>query len=357
MSTRKIESSGSGSEPDLKRRRLLDAGGPVEDYETARQKMREAKVGEDGEITGFDPDNVVDIKRINGLRDNDLFKIKPMGYFAQRGDLPMMRGLYVNGADTRDKEVDFYFPLIRAASFGHIDACKWLFARGAFGDIRRRTKSSSAFFKVNDDLSCLSSTFDDGCNRMVCRWLVLNGALEKKSGGLNAMVMIKDLACTTDDESDHFITGSEERKLLLEWANGLQCARDSFLTFLMGTLSPAEYSPSSLRKLLLKKLESEQATSRLLESLPPKQHWQLWDELLAARAKRQPNNLSLLSGKTGILELVCDYVGIVLVERHVSSDSLWKCSRISSRMWIHFTNLILKKRASGRIINENNCIF
>ena len=38
---------------DLKRRRLLDAGGPIEDDETARQKMRDAQVGEgDNIITG-----------------------------------------------------------------------------------------------------------------------------------------------------------------------------------------------------------------------------------------------------------------------------------------------------------------
>ena len=39
---------GGRVEPDLKRRRLLDAGGPVEDDETARQKMRDAKVYERG---------------------------------------------------------------------------------------------------------------------------------------------------------------------------------------------------------------------------------------------------------------------------------------------------------------------
>ena len=39
-------SSGGGAEPDLKRRKLLDAGGPIEDNETARQKMRDAEVFE-----------------------------------------------------------------------------------------------------------------------------------------------------------------------------------------------------------------------------------------------------------------------------------------------------------------------
>ena len=60
-------------EPDLKRRRrLLDAGGPVEDDETARQKMRDAKVyergvdGTWGEYAGFDPDNVAGVIYLAG---------------------------------------------------------------------------------------------------------------------------------------------------------------------------------------------------------------------------------------------------------------------------------------------------
>ena len=49
------------AEPNLKRRRLLDAGGPIEDDATARRKMREAWVTDEkmiAGITGFDPENV-----------------------------------------------------------------------------------------------------------------------------------------------------------------------------------------------------------------------------------------------------------------------------------------------------------
>ena len=309
MASRETKSIGGAAEPDLKRRRLLDAGGPVEDDERARQKMRDAEVyksNSDDDFTGFDPDNIADMKHLSGS-----YEIKPMGYFAQRGDLKMMRWLYVNGADTRDEDVSVfhvYFPMMSAACFGRIDACKWLFARGASADIKRRTKS---IFENNIiDGSCLSFALGNG-KRELSRWLILNGALckDNTSGELDREAMGKDLNGTFFSRSNS--TFMAERSVLLEWANGLQYARDSFLRFLMGTLSPAEYSPSSLRKVLLKKLESEQATSRLLESLPTNQHRQLWDELLAARAKRQPNNLSLLSGKPGVLELVCDYVGIV----------------------------------------------
>ena len=75
-----------GKEPEIKRRRLLDAGGPIEDDETARQKMRDASVYERGvhdepfpDCVGFDPDNVRDVKSTG--RD----AVKPMGYFARGG--------------------------------------------------------------------------------------------------------------------------------------------------------------------------------------------------------------------------------------------------------------------------------
>ena len=123
-------------EPETKRRRLLDAGGPIEDDETARQKMRDAQVYERGvdrtyrDWVGFDPDNVADVK---GTHPFDADRpgnnaIKPMGYFAKRGDLPMMRWLYVNGADTRDVDVATYFPMYCAALMGRMEACKWLFS-------------------------------------------------------------------------------------------------------------------------------------------------------------------------------------------------------------------------------------
>ena len=285
MSNRRSSSGNAeGADPDVKRRRLLDAGGPIEDDEIARQKMREAKVGEPGsEITGFDPDNVVDIKHF-AARDNDNHRIKPMGYFAQNGDLKMMRWLYVNGADTRDEEVGVFFPMIRAACFGHIGVCKWLFAHGASADVKRRTKLLPAVENhvlVGPFRSCLSFAIRSE-KRELIKWLIIKGVLCKDNppGELDLRAMKRDFTGLPRSQSSFHM-----RMMLLKWANGLQYARASFLTFLMGTLSPNENSPSRQQR--------------------------LWDEFLPANTKRRPNNLSLLSGKSGILELVCDYVGIV----------------------------------------------
>lgn len=91
--------------------------------------MREAKVyfmSEGHAIVGYDPDNV-SAKRGKYVysHSNALTNlISPMGYFAGEGDLPMMRWLYVNGADTRDDDVDFWFPTYAAAQGAKFDACK-----------------------------------------------------------------------------------------------------------------------------------------------------------------------------------------------------------------------------------------
>jgi len=256
-----------------------------------------------GEITGFDPESTTSIKRVFGRQDDDIFKTRPMGYFAERGDLPMMRWLYVNGADTRDVDVGFYFPMFMAATNEHIEACKWLFEHGA--SLKKRTVTKSPCYKIhNNDLSPQSSAFEGG-NRELSRWLLLNGALCKdgESGELDLAAMKKDLGGRL-----WLNTCKKERGLLLEWASELHQTRASFLAFLMGTFSP-QYSSPSLRKLLLKHLSSEEATNRLFNSLPSGQYRQLWDELVLA--KRRPCPVNDLDGKSGILERIGDYVGFL----------------------------------------------
>ena len=134
--------------PQPKRRRLLDAGGSIEDDETARRKMRDAFVyklgvnGTNGNYDGFDPDNIGDIKRLylHAGTASTMHNLSAMGYFARLGDLPMMRWLYANGADTRDEDVGYWFPMWLAVVNGNVEVCKWLFAHGAAGDIKRRSR-------------------------------------------------------------------------------------------------------------------------------------------------------------------------------------------------------------------------
>jgi len=260
------------TEPEPKRRRLLlDAGGPIEDDETARQKMRDARVYEIGadrnlfEWDGFDPDNVGDAKCLNcdNVAAGD---VKPMGYFAMNGDLPMMRWLYVNGADTRDVGTYIASPMYKAADFGRIEVCKWLFAHGAAKDIKRRTLKHT--FPPNGR-SPLFTAFRDSsipvC-RDTSRWLILKGALCKDddSGDLDIAIMKQDIGTNG--------LRREERKALLEWADNLHRPRTSFLLFFSGALSIPQH---------------------------------------AYRTRRNVSPLQRLGGKPGIMELIGDYVGFV----------------------------------------------
>ena len=266
---------GTGSDaagPEPKRRRLLDAGGPIEDDETARQKMRNAHVYERGldgtyeEYVGFDPDNVADVKSIyaKDVDRSDKYAITAMGYFARYGDLPMMRWLYVNGADTRDVGVDYWFPMLKAAGNGHFEVCKWLFDHGAAKDIKRRSSRNNWHPHGRGPLGVSFAVSDQ---RDLNRWLILNGALCKDddSGELDVEIMKQDLGGVVPWRV-------QERKALLEWATDLHRARTSSLLFLSGALSRPKH---------------------------------------AYRTRRNVSHVQLLGGKPGIRELIGDYVGFV----------------------------------------------
>lgn len=271
----------SGVEPELKRRRLLDVGGPIEDEETARQKMRDAEVytSEGDEIVGFDPDNVSDRKQLYSSHNSF---IKPMGYFARKGDLPMVRWLYVKGADTRDEDIDFWFPMYAAAQGGKFDACRWLTEHGAAADARRRSSPlRAASMHAYNDLTGLM------------KWFILKGALCKDddTGTLNKEVLRIDIL-------DVFV----ELESLLEWANDRHRCRSAFIIFLQGTLGIPDYSPQKLLSELAKRNRSEREAKIILKNTPTDQCQLLWDSL-------RDNPVKLLRGKRGILEVISDFIG------------------------------------------------
>ena len=245
-------------------RLLLDAEEAIDDDETARQKMRDAKVyargvrSAWGEHVGFDPDNVADVKSFSWLHaemdvDN---AIKPMAYFAKQGDLPMMRWLYVNGADTRDEDVAVWFPMWAAQRcwnnsgrcIGQLHVCKWLFEHGAAEDIKRPTRVTREVIHVDVKRPLTRAfRFLSKSKRNSIRWLILNGALCKddNSGDLDVEKMKVDL-----DSNFYPRRVRRERAALLKWATDLHRARYSFLLFLSGALTaplPTQPAGSPLR--------------------------------------------------------------------------------------------------------------
>ena len=276
---------GGGDGPDLKRRRLLDAGGPVEDDETARQKMADA---------GFNPDDVTDIQ--GGSPGHD--PISPMGHFAWKGDLPMMRWLYVNGAGTRDEELTSESPMWVAATTGHLEVCKWLFDHGAAEDITR-TMSESDGDAPN---ATLASVFSFPDLNHVTKWLILNGALCNDSGDLDVDRIKIDL--NYGDLGVYNEGSNVERRELLQWARQHHQSRAAFKVFLMGTLpTPAYSSATVLRRVLSAKI-SPAAADRILANTPSDHYRLLWDEMFSHRV----HSLAAFCGKSGILELIGDFV-------------------------------------------------
>ena len=100
------------------------------------------------------------------------------------------------------------------------------------------------------------------------RWLILKGVLCKNdgSGDLDVEIMKQDLSPIT-------LRRVQNRKALLEWANDLHRARTSFFLFLSGALS----------------------------SVPQHAH----------HTRRNGSPVKVLSGKSGVLELISAYTGVV----------------------------------------------
>ena len=75
----------------------------------------------------------------------------------------------------------------------------------------------------------------------------------------------------------------------------------------MGTLSTPTYSATKLRDELLARNRSEKVVDRILGNTPPDQYHLLWADLFPRRVYP----LAVLSGKSGILELIGGYIGIL----------------------------------------------
>ena len=291
MSGRETSGSRGGVEPELTRHRLLDAGGPVEDDETARQKMRDAKVyargvvNTRGEYAGFDPDNVGDVKSAAHRDEGSpaANAVKPMGYFAMEGDLPMMRWLYDNGADTCDEDVAVHFPMRLAARCGQLEACKWLFDHGAAKDIKRRTREETGQSPLSISFGGKRKNSHVSSCRNVSRWLILNGALCQDDGYMGHSFVEEELqprhlALSTTprqgaNNRDERRRRENEGKRLLKWALDLHQTHSLFLVFLSGVLPSSDAEGDS--------------------------------------PHRNFSPLQCFGGKPGVLELIGDFAGVV----------------------------------------------
>ena len=234
------------AERQTKKRRIMDAGGPIEDTNTAIQKLTNAHFNLERYYK--------DINDEHNL-ENFSWEITPMIYFCCEGDLKMCRYLFVNGADCRKGSNDgIWFPMLAAASKKHLHVCKWLYEHGARDDIRRATNvcvRTPIWDTVN---------FSFGASTSTSQWLILNGALcQKDSDTIDDTRMRREL-------DPKRLGGPDKRPQLLLWAQETAQLHSTFLIFLGGTISAAS-----------------------AQELSP---------------------LQIFNGKSGIMELIGDYAGV-----------------------------------------------
>jgi len=216
---------------------------------------------------GFDPEDVS--KKKGNIRT-------PMVTFCNEGNLKMCRYLLSLGADCRKEGgPNGIFPMLEAARYGHLDVCQWLYHDGgAKNDIRKQDASG---------ISPLSAALHYH-HVDVFQWLTLNGALSSPRDDVDGGV-IDDLTIRNNVHPPNHYWTLDKRVTLLLWAQDAVTTHDNFQVFLTGTIIPF----TSFRR----HPKNEYATR-------------------SKRTKVSPSSSSplvMLKGKSGILELISNYVG------------------------------------------------
>ena len=243
---------------------------------------------DDGDVLHFSADEVQQARALlkeKGFDPDDVRKKKgiwtPMIYFVQQRNLKMCRYLLFCGADCRITDIMGQSPMLIAAKRGYLDVVQFLHHDGGV-DIRQQNMFGE---------SALSRAlfYSWEYNKDVVQWLILNGALAPP----------RDAAATDGDVIDDItmrnslhppgwdplaIDWAEDNRLaILSWAQDAVTNHDNVQVFLTGTIIPS----ASFRR----HLKNEYATR-------------------SKRTKVSPSSpLEMLKGKSGILELISNYVG------------------------------------------------
>ena len=288
-------------------------GGPMDDEETARKKLKEV---------GFDPERPDHCKRI--AIDGKIDPYVPMVYFCTVGDLGMCRYLYSKGASTYenwwDATYDLYIgdstigieeekmlnsvptPMYAAARGGHLEICKWLYEVGGWKDIRWTSTSFDSTLCIA--VSCISKCADPTereRQREICRWLILKEALCPCDNGVISGGLLKEAfrRCIFGDEAPYF----------LGWAEDAVQTHDGFMAFLTGTYLrdvPA-FTKEGFDRMIREKFRSSGSAFLITASLSRNQQQYMWEN----EHRRSSCVLQCLSGHPGIRKHIADILGVV----------------------------------------------
>ena len=306
-------------EPLAKRQKTHEADGPVEDDETAREKLQEA--------AGFDPDDVHTATSDSERPRMEPFcwrNITPMTHFAYYGDLPMCRYLYhVRGASTlapSDEQkttegAGFWFPMHAAVYQIRLDTAKWLFNNGAKADARRLSRMGSPFGGCfTKDYICAFSRREKIKGDLLmktdlAKWFILNGAMER-GGRTDRSIAV---TCFTGLTNPTYAWPGRDgvKAFLLDWCDDVLRQDAAFQTFLLGTLPIPEYSVDALKYFCSKKVGSDKCASYLIDgAISIGKGQAVWDDLV-----RKPALNSCLASLPGVTERIASFVGAAMTKK------------------------------------------
>jgi ankyrin repeat protein len=168
----------------------------------------------------------------------------PMHMACWNGQLSVCKWLFEVGAaaDVTKSDCHGNTPMLIACQEGHLSVCKWLFEVGA--DITTANNHGVTPFRN----ACKKATAH---NRSVCKWLILNGALNKVANGEDEKTSATADIGHVDEalvrqEAGRGLVSRRRRPALLEWAQGVTAIHHTFrFAFLPGTLSTPTQRRSS----------------------------------------------------------------------------------------------------------------
>ena len=212
---------------------------------------------------GFDPD---DINKVEGM-----LHMTPMHYYCRHGNLKMIQYLFSRGADCRKTDRYGSSPMYLAAYGGHFEVIKWLVHYGgAKEDIRKYEESCGGF-------SALRIALEFGFENIV-KWMILNEALSTRYDDVFDATMMRNHL----GQASHSNWEDDKRLAILSWAQGAITIHDNFQLFLKGTIVSTSFYETGTTSKRMKLSPSSSLSSPLV----------------------------IFNGKSGILELISEYVGI-----------------------------------------------
>ena len=238
---------------------------------------------DDGDVFHFSADEVQQARALlkeRGFDPDDVSKKKgtstAMITFCKEGNVTMCRYLSSLGADCRIVDRFGLFPMLAAARFGHLNVCQWLYHDGdAKNDIRKQDAHGSSPLSA-----ALHYHHVD-----VFQWLTLNGALSSPRDDVDSGV-IDDITMRNNVHPPNYYWPLDKRVTLLLWAQDAVTTHDNFQVFLSGTIIPV----TSFRR-------------------HPKNEYATRSKRTKVSPLSSSSPLEMLKGKSGILELISNYVG------------------------------------------------